>query len=245
MTPYYQANGITIFHGDCRDALSQLAQVHLVATDPAYRVIGGGSNKGDKSRPSGILAKNDGKIFKHNDIKTSEYAGLLFDVLHDPAHLYLFINDLNLRDALNDFDAVGFEFHGLLNWYKTNATPSRWYMADSEPILFFRKGAAFPINNPSAKATLRYPSVPPAEKKHPTQKPVLLMMELIQNSSQPGQTVLDPFCGSGSTLIAGLRSGRRAIGIEIDEQYCEVAASWVEEEASCKVRQGMLFQQVA
>lgn len=144
----------------------------------------------------------------------------------DPAHCYVMINNLNLESALTVFRQAGFGFHGLLKWQKNNATPNNWYMKDFEPILFFRKGRAFPINNPSAKATLHHPN--PRNKLHPTEKPETLMREMIQNSSQPGQVVLDPFMGSGATLQAAAKSHRQAIGIDLDEQYCRVAADRIE-----------------
>jgi DNA modification methylase len=60
-------------------------------------------------------------------------------------------------------------------------------------------------------------------KLHPTQKPVTLMQTLIDVFSSPGDLVLDPFCGSGSTLVAARDLGRRSIGIEIDPRFAEVA----------------------
>lgn len=223
--PYYHRAGLTIYHGNCLELLPTLGPVDLIATDPAYKGISGG-NAPQAGKPTGILAANDGRLFAHNNITTAEYAGPFFAVLKEPAHCYVMINNLNLKQALIDFEAAGFRFHGLLSWLKNNATPSRWYMKDFEPILFFRKGAAFPVNNPSSKATLRHPN--PPNKRHPTEKPVTLMMELIQNSSQPGQLVLDPFMGSGATLEAAHRSQRHAVGIDIDEKYCQIAAERIE-----------------
>lgn len=65
-------------------------------------------------------------------------------------------------------------------------------------------------------------------KLHPTEKPVNILRELIESSSCLGETVLDPFCGSGSTLEAALREGRSAIGIEIEEKFCEITAKRLE-----------------
>jgi site-specific DNA-methyltransferase (adenine-specific) len=245
MMPYYTRNGITIYHGDCRHALRWLIDsgvtVDLIASDVAYRCIGGGS--GSDNGPVGVLAKNDGKIFTHNNIKTADYAGLFFDILRDPAHCYVFINVLNLHAALTDFlridDKRGFQLHNLLGWKKNTVTPNQWYMKDMEPILFFRKGAAFPINNPSAKTTLSYPN-PPAPKRHETEKPYLLMQELVTNSSQPGELVCDPFMGSGSTLEACWRTRRRCIGIDIDERYCEIAARRVDALIDIPVQMSLL-----
>ena len=65
---------------------------------------------------------------------------------------------------------------------------------------------------------------------HPTQKPVRLMRELVGLFSSPGQVVLDPFMGSGTTLVAAKKLGRKAIGIEIEEKYCEIAAKRLSQE---------------
>ena len=62
-----------------------------------------------------------------------------------------------------------------------------------------------------------------------TQKPVELLSYFVEKSSLPGETVLDPYMGSGSTLVAARMLGRRAIGIEIEERYCEIAANRVRE----------------
>jgi hypothetical protein len=64
---------------------------------------------------------------------------------------------------------------------------------------------------------------------HPTPKPVALLCYLIDKVSRPGDLILDPFMGSGTTLVAAKRLGRRAIGIEIEEKYCEIAARRIQE----------------
>jgi DNA modification methylase len=66
---------------------------------------------------------------------------------------------------------------------------------------------------------------------HPTQKPVFLMARIIEERTRPGDLVCDPYMGSGSTLLAARQLGRRAIGIEIDEHYCNVAVRRLEQSA--------------
>jgi site-specific DNA-methyltransferase (adenine-specific) len=102
-------------------------------------------------------------------------------------------------------------------------------MNDREFIMFFRKGAAFPINNQSAKTTLYHPVVP-SPRLHPTQKPLGLMSDLITNSSQIGDVVLDPFMGVGTTCLAASILGRDYIGVEIDEQYYNIAVNLLDGE---------------
>ncbi len=91
-------------------------------------------------------------------------------------------------------------------------------MQAAEYILLFRKGAARNINNMGTKTVISVPNII-GTKDHPTEKPVELMRIFIENSSDSGNIVLDPFMGSGSTGVACMETGRRFIGIEIDETY--------------------------
>jgi site-specific DNA-methyltransferase (adenine-specific) len=94
-------------------------------------------------------------------------------------------------------------------------------MNSCEFILFLRKGKAKRINNLGSKTILKVDNV--RGKLHPTQKPVELMKILIENSSNEGDVVLDPFMGSGSTGVACLNTNRNFIGIELDKNYFEIA----------------------
>ncbi len=210
---------VSLRYADARDVLRTIPDggVDLIVTDPPYPVISGGAgNPGDGS-PSGIIASNDGKITRHNDIDISEYAGELFRVLRDPGHCYVMVNMLNLWRFHAELTRVGFQVHNLLVWHKTNVTPNRWYMKNAEYVLFLRKGLAFPINDCGLKTVQTMRSV--RERFHPTEKPIKLMQQWIEASSQPGETVLDPFMGAGSTAVAAHRVGRRFIGVEIDPEY--------------------------
>lgn len=222
MKPFYQDDHITIFNGDCLEILPGLPQADLIVSDVAYETITGGRPNKGSGQPTGILKFNDGKIFTHNDIQPTEYAALFYNALIDPSHCYVMTNLLNLEDMLREFRLAGFGLHNQLPWIKDNAVTNKWYMKDVEYILFFRKGSAFQINDCGEKTSCLYPN--PRNKIHETEKPVALMEKLIRNSSQPRQTVLDPFCGAGSTLEAAKRLGRKGIGIDIDEAKCEVAA---------------------
>ena len=100
-------------------------------------------------------------------------------------------------------------------------------MSQFEYILFFRKGKGVKINNCGTSDIL---SIPNKKKKdasgnnlHDTEKPVELMKILIENSSNKGQIVLDPFMGIGSTGIACIKADRKFIGIELDPRYFEIA----------------------
>lgn len=213
-----------LINGDALAVMADMkaSSVDLIMTDPPFRVISGGSNIGaGDGRPTGILAKNDGKIFKHNNVKPSDYLAECYRVLRPGRDAYFMTNNLNLNQMLNDADDCGFKFHGLLTWNKNTCTPSRWYMKDLEMVLYFYKPPARPINNPGDKQS--FPCDNPRDKQHPTEKPVALMQRYIGNSAQRGWKVLDPFMGSGSTGVAALNVGCRFIGIELDKTYFNVA----------------------
>lgn len=211
--------------GDCIEHLATLPDqsVDLVVTDPPYPAISGGSGPTSlmHRRPAGMLSKNDGKIFEHNDIAFADYLPHLFRVMKDPSHLYLMVNFFNLETALAEVRRAGFDIHNLLIWHKNNVTPNRWYMKNAEYVIFARKGAARAINDKGSKTCHQFTNV--VGKTHPTEKPVDLMRFYIENSSLPGDVVLDPFMGTGSTGVACLLSGRRFIGIEMDDGYFSVA----------------------
>lgn len=195
--------------------------INLIVTDPPYKCIKGGRPK-RKNCPSGILKKNDGKIFKNNDIRPEEFIPELYRILKNDSQCYIMVNLLNLNNYINICLKCGFRLHNLLIWEKNNVTPSRWYMKNAEYILFLRKGKAKPINNISSKTVHHYKNILKT-KKHPTEKPVELMELYIKNSSNEGDYVFDPFMGSGSTMIAALKNNRKFIGCEIDEKYYNIS----------------------
>lgn len=210
---------------DARFGLDLLpdGSVDMIFTDPPYSTISGGSGVwGDRS-PTGILAKNDGKIFKHNDIKPDEYAAALFRVLKSPGHAYVMTNELNRRLIEDALISAGFQIHQLLIWQKNNATPNRWYIKNLEYTIFARKGPAKTINSPASKVVHAFDNVS-GKKLHPTEKPVNLVRFYIKNSSNYGDLVLDPFAGAGAAAVAAHETGRRFVGFEIDPEYYAVAA---------------------
>lgn len=206
------------------DAVNGLAalpdrSVDMIFTDPPYRTISGGAGVAGDGSPSGVLAKNDGLIFKYNDIDISEYANGLYRVLKSPGHCYVMCNLLNLWRFHSVLTGVGFQVHNLLVWKKNTTNPNRWYMKNCEYVLFLRKGPARQIYTPSEQTVISVDTVAPRNKTHPTEKPVDLIRRYILASSLPGEMVLDPFAGTGSTGVACHETGRKFIGFEIDPAY--------------------------
>lgn len=213
--------------GDSTQILKSMddESVDLIVTDPPYKTISGGSGPTSHMhrRPSGMLSKNDGKIFAHNEISFSQYIPDLFRVLRPYSHMYMIINFLNLEEAMAEIRLAGFGIHNLLVWEKNNCTPNRWYMKNIEYVIFARKGKAKAINNKGSKTSHRFNNV--TSKTHPTEKPVDLMSHYILNSSGNMDLVFDPFMGTGSSGVAAVQCGRRFIGIEVDKTYFSVAES--------------------
>ena len=213
---------VKLYNDDCLNVLKDVDDnsIDLVVTDPPYEVITGGRNGGVKGKPSGILTENKQlmKSIPNPELWLSE----CFRVMKDGTHIYIMTNTLNLTNYLNIINEVGFKLHNLLVWNKNNTTPNRWYMKNCEYVIFARKGFAKSINNPSSQTVHNFDNII-GNKQHPTEKPVDLMKLYVGNSSQVGDTVLDPFMGSGSTGVACKELGRNFIGVELDEQYFDIA----------------------
>ena len=178
----------------------------------------------------GILNDNDsttytkqGKLFKHNDIKFSEWLPEVYRVLKDDSHAYIYINARNMKDLQTEAEKVGFQYQQLIVWDKGNATPNKYYLNAYELILMLRKGKAKNINDMGCKNLLSIKNILGGKKTHPTEKPVELNKILIANSSKENETVLDPFMGSGSCGVAAKALNRNFIGIEINKKYFDIA----------------------
>lgn len=225
------------FHlGDVKVLLKEMKadSIDMIFTDPPYKVTSGGVYKPTKSDGTankhkagwhrGLHVKNDGKAgIAHNDIHPREYMKLLFRVMKPSGHCYVMTNTLNLETMLAEGRKAGFHLHNVLMWQKNNKIANRWYMKEVEFVVFFGKKPAKAIRRPGSSQIKPVRNLAGKDRLHPTQKPVLLMKHYIRNSTLRGETVLDPFAGSGSTAIAAESLGRRWIMCEIDTSFANVA----------------------
>ena len=194
--------------------------IDLVVTDPPYKT----TSRGNAGTSGGMLQKEinkKGQVFKHNNIKPQEYIPELYRVLKDGSHCYIMTNHVNLQEMLNVATESGFKFVKCLIWDKGNKIMGQYYMSSFEYIIFLRKGKAKRINNCGTADILRVPNIKlkgeDGKNLHDTEKPVELMKIMIDNSSNEGDIVFDPFMGIGSTGVACLELNRRFIGVELDE----------------------------
>lgn len=205
MRPYYEHAGITIYHGDCRDVLPGLEPVDLVLTDPPY-----GIGRDGQRASSG----------KHGGRKAYDFMG--WDAERPSAASFALV----LGAAKEHVIWGGNYFADLLP-----ASP-RWLVwdkgqrinqSDGELAWTSLAGAALRIR------TINRVAIAQDGALHPTQKPVKLLTWCVGLANDPN-IVLDPFMGSGTTLVAAKNLGRKAIGIEIEESYCEIAAQRLSQE---------------
>lgn len=180
-----------------------------------------------------LLKKNakSGKLFDNNDIKFKDWLPDIYRVLKDGTHCYIMINARNLKELQQEAENVGFKFQNIIIWNKGNSTPNRYYLNAYEMILMLRKGKAKNINNMGCKNIVDIKNIR-GNKLHPTEKPVELNELFIKNSSEQGDTILDPFMGVGSCGLACKNTNRNFIGIELDEKYFNIAKERIEEASS-------------
>ena len=215
-----------LLQGDCLDLMKNIEEesIDCVVVDPPYRLnktTGSMTSTSKSEKWQGLIKAGDKRAGIINDTPFSKWLSLVYNIMKSQSHIYIFVNDKNLADLMNEMSKVGFRIHNVLVWKKNNATPNRWYMKNGEFIVFGRKGKAKPINNLGSKSIIEINNI--RNKIHPTQKPIKLLQILITNSTDKGDVVFDCFMGSGSTGIACIETNRSFIGIEKDETYFNLA----------------------
>lgn len=203
MTPYYDQDGIAIYNADCRQVLPFLPQFDLLLTDPPY-----GNNALNGSRPAQ----------KYNVNRSSNW---------DCSR----VDDETMRNCLEKAK------HTIVwggNNYSHLFRPSKCFLYWDKPYAISMKEMS---DGELALTTLGIPArkkicLAERDKVHPTQKPVALIRWCLSLVPE-AQTILDPFMGSGTTLLAARLEGRKAVGIEVNETYCKAAVK--------RLSQGLLF----
>ena len=210
MTPYYQDDACTIYHGDCREILPTLGRFDLLLTDPPYGLKWAGTG----------FAKQP--LLDHKEADS-------WDNLPDKETMILVFASAKKHVVWGGNYLAGHlgPCKGPLVWDKMTGKNK---FADGEmawsnvagTMRIFRHQwcGAFKDSERGDRSV------------HPTQKPVAVMQWCL-SFAPDAETILDPFMGSGTTLVAAKLEGRRAVGIELEERYCEIAAN--------RLSQGVLF----
>jgi len=240
MKPYYEKDGITIYHGDAFDLLPMIENCGALVTDPPYS--SGGMYRGDR------MVKTLSKYVNSDAMqKPPEFSGDNRDQRSFLAWCSLWLtaarhacktgstgavfSDWRQVPILTDaFQAGGWVWRGLATWHKPGIRMQRGSFSGSSEFVVW--GTNGPKRDHDGYAQNVYACAPVSEKEHIAQKPVSVLAWILKTI--PGDAViLDPFIGSGTTLRAAKDLGRRAVGIELEEQYCEIAAK--------RLAQGVLF----
>lgn len=224
-----------IEQGDCWELLKRLPRrsVDLVITDPPYEIVAGGAGGAfgaDKRNYHEAYASLDAKQERVSGIKCN---GFDFSILEEccrvlkKINIYVWCSKLQLRKLLEFFEDRGC-VTDVLCWHKTNPTPTcnNTYLSDTEYLVFAREKGVKVYGSYATKKKYYVTPTNKADKKlygHPTIKPLDITQNLVINSSQEGDIVLDPFLGSGTTAVAAIQTGRRYIGFELDPNYFEIA----------------------
>jgi site-specific DNA-methyltransferase (adenine-specific) len=246
---FYQSSGndlresFTIYHGDCRKILHGIPNnsVDTIFADPPYFLSNGGISV--HSGKQVCVDKGDWDkggtpeyIYEFN----RQWLALCRTKLRDNGTIWISGTHHNIYIVMRCLQELGYKVLNTITWQKTDPPPNlscRYFNFSTELIIWARKTLKKPhkfnyetmkLLNGGRQMTdvWRIPAVGLWEKqqgKHPTQKPLRLLYRILLASTNEGDTILDPFSGSGTTGIAANLLGRKYIGIEQDEQFCELS----------------------
>lgn len=224
MKPYYQDDSVTIYHGDCREVLADVlpAEPAVWLTDPPYS-SGGFQEAGKAAGSIGTTRElTDDDRLALDTLSTRGYQRLMREVLRNARHCDEIGVFTDWRMWVHTADAIedaGFMMRAMVVWAKPGGGIGRPWLNAHELLAFGMKRAANKdrIGQPNVITCPRS-----GNKLHPTEKPLHLIQTILGNMADG--VVVDPFMGSGTTLMAAKNLGRRAIGVDVRESYCEAAA---------------------
>lgn len=219
---------IDIKNGDCLELMKNIPDnsIDMILTDPPYKITarGNGGNSGGMFQKKEV---NNGKVFKVNDLEIEDWLPEFYRVLKDRTHCYIMTNNKNITHYLSVINSSPFHFIKNLIWVKDNKIMGQTYMSQFEYVIMLRKGKHKRINDCGQSDVLQIPNkkMKNLEGKtiHDTEKPTKLNEILISNSTNEGEIVLDPFMGIGGCGVACANTNRNFIGMELDENYFEIA----------------------
>lgn len=232
-----QIGDCTLYLGDCLEVMPTLGQVDAVICDPPY---GNSNHDGDfnarlnehrnlESKPianddaDGMRVVVDGMLRAAVDLMPKEASACCcFCGGGGPRPVFAWLAERMDRDGLSFFHSVV--------WDKRNPGLGLRYRRQHEMMMVaHRKGGRIRWGEERNPVPNIYSEMPSRTRFHPNEKPESLMRWVVENHTRDGDTVLDPFMGSASTLVACAKLGRKGIGVELDPDYFEIACKRVEE----------------
>jgi site-specific DNA-methyltransferase (adenine-specific) len=246
---YYADERVTLYHGEALNVLATLTDgaADVLLTDPPYS--SGGMFRGDRAQAPETKYRGWTQVEGGGSRKpTAQYGSFGGDtrdqvswvrwcaawgsetlrVVRPTGTAFIFTDWRQLPATTDVVQFGGWTWQGLVVWDKGVGRPMAGRFRNHlEYVVWASNGAhkgGTEADYPSALISV--PTVAPGDREHVTQKPVALLNQLLRVVPQESGplTILDPFSGSGSSLVAAVQSGHRAIGIELDERYCEITA---------------------
>jgi site-specific DNA-methyltransferase (adenine-specific) len=238
-----------IFQGDCLIKLKELPSnsVDAVITDPPYCSGGFSETQKKQATGQGLRSETIQEIgwFTNDNMTTQGLVWLLRSVMvecerimKDGASALVFTDWRMIVALAPALESTGLQFRNIIVWDKGNPGLGNGFRPQHEIILHYVKGKGNYYSQ-SVGNVIRSKRMHSTARLHQTQKPVELLAKLIEVVSKKGDTILDPFFGSGSTGEAAIKLGRSIIGIEKSEVYHDIATERIEE--TVKTEQGSLF----
>ncbi|MBR3939100.1 MAG: site-specific DNA-methyltransferase [Bacteroidales bacterium] len=250
INPYYKSpnRDFTLLHGNCFQLLKEFDfKFNCIFADPPYFLSNGGISV--QSGKVVCVDKGDwdkGKSLQEMMDFNMEWLSLCREKLKDNGTIWISGTYHNIFSVANCLNELGYKILNVITWAKTNPPPNiscRYFTYSTEFIIWARKSEkkAHYFNYDLMKQinvdkqmtdVWHLPAIAPWEKscgKHPTQKPLALLSRIIMASTQPGEWVMDPFCGSSTTGIAANLLGRRYLGIEQEQEFAAMSRNRREE----------------
>lgn len=232
-----------IYHGSCIDAMEAMlpGTVDLILTDPPYNL-----GKFMKERATNLkrmrsnyfgAAGWDDLDYESWTASMDEFFERASKVIRPGGSMIVFMAIIKVESIIHLAEKHGFYYKTTGIWHKTNPMPRNMnlhFINSTEAWIYFTYGARTGTFNNNGKAIHDFfeTSITPSGErvfgKHPTQKPIVLLSEMVKILSNEGDLVYDPFMGSGSTGVAALINGRRFVGSEVNVDYCEISRQRLE-----------------
>lgn len=240
------SGGVRLINGDCIVSMESIANesIDLLLTDPPYNL---GLFMQERSTNLKRMRENYFGAAGWDNLSSDDWAESMNDFFEEASRvvrkggsLVVFMAVIKLETLIGLAQKHGFYYKTTGVWHKLNPMPRNMnlhFINSTESWVYFVNGAKTGTFNNGGRAIHDFyeSSVTPKNEKkfgkHPTQKPVELMGHFIGLLSDPGDVVLDPFMGSGSTGVSAKKLGRRFVGIELDEKYFDIAVKRIGVEA--------------
>lgn len=227
MKPYYQDDHVTLYHGDCRQVMQEFPDMSMdaVITDPPYTERTHAKARAKHGTRKNLTITNGIEDF--SAITDEQLSEILAECGRISEGWVIATLDYHHAFTFDKMPPPGMKSQRVGVWVKTNPTPQ---LTGDRPAQGWEAIAY--LHRSDKRSTWNghglhgnYVLKIDGQAGHPTAKPLPMLQDMVRKFTNPGDTVFDPFAGSGTTLRAALDEGRHAVGVELEERYCEIIAN--------------------